>query len=75
MPAATEIQSMRPKQSVSSRRDTGGITSIAAIIVTPSTFIVAAIVAVSMTASIRSMRPVRTPETSATSGSNVENSS
>ena len=50
-PTPTEIQSIRWKLSVSSRPITGGITSIAAISVTPSTFMHTVIIAVSSTAS------------------------
>ena len=60
---------------MSSRPITGGITSIAAISVTPSTLMQTVMSAVSMIASRTSFATVDTPETSATSGSNVVNSS
>ncbi len=75
MPTPTEIHSIRWKLSVSSRPITGGMTSMAAISVTPSTLMHTVISAVSSSASRMSIRAVDTPETSATSGSNVVNSS
>jgi hypothetical protein len=50
------------------------MTSVAATSVTPSTCMVARMAADSTTMSSASSRAVRTPETSATSGSNVVNS-
>ena len=57
------------------RATTGGITRAAAMSVTPSTFMLARMAKLSSSMSRASMRAVLTPETSATSGSNVVNSS
>ena len=67
--------SIRANEFVSIRATAAGITSAAAISVTPSTCIVARIEPASTTMSSASIRAVLTPATSATSGSNVVNSS
>ena len=66
---------MRLNELVSMRATVGGITSVAAISVTPRTCIVARIDAASTSISSASTRAVLTPDTSATSGSKVVNSS
>ena len=73
MPVASH--SIRANESVSMRATVGGMTSVAATSVTPSTCIVARIVAASTTISSASTRAVRTPDASATSGSKVVKSS
>jgi hypothetical protein len=72
MPAAKA--SMRAKESVSIRATVAGMTSVAAMSVTPSTCIVARIEAARMTMSRASTRAVSIPEASATSGSKVAKS-
>ena len=66
---------MRENESVSIRATTAGITSIAATSVTPITVNVAKIDKDRMIINWASTRPTRTPETLATSGSNVVNNS
>ena len=72
---ATEIQSIRWKLSVSSRAITGGITSTAAMSVTPDDPHRGGDRQREHRRQQQVDPPVRTPETSATSGSNVANSS
>ena len=72
---AVEIQSMRAKESVSMRATTAGITTAAAMRVTPSTFMLARIAKLSRPMSKASVRATLTPDTSATSGSKVVKSS
>ena len=66
---------MRWNESVRRRATVAGITMLAATSVAPSTCIVARIVTARMSISIASIRAVCSPDASATSGSNVVNSS
>ena len=74
-PMTDEMTSIRANDWVSSRAMTGGMTSIADTKMTPRTCIVASTDVASTSISRASMRPVATPDTSATSGSNVTKSS
>ena len=69
-----DSQSIRLNEVVSNRATLGGITTLAATSVTPSTCIVARIDAARMTISTASTTAVRTPDAAATSGSKVVNS-
>ena len=73
MPVAST--SMCANELVSMRATVAGMTSVAAISVTPSTCIVARIDVASTSISTASTHAVRTPDASATSGSKVVNSS
>ena len=72
-PRPVDSQSIRLKESLSMRATTAGMTSVAATSVTPMMLSVARIDTDSTSMSSASMRATRTPDTSATSGSNVEN--
>ena len=73
-PIAVDSASIRPNESVHIRATTAGITSIAATRVTPMMVSVARIESDRISISSASVRATRTPDTSATSGSNVVNS-
>lgn len=75
LPVTVEMASIRPKESVSMRATTAGMTSMAATRVTPMTVSVTRIDSDSMTMSSASMRATFTPEAAATSGSKVVKSS
>jgi hypothetical protein len=66
--------SIRPNESVSSRAVVEGMTSVAAMRVTPTTLIEATMVAAIARAKRLSVSPTSTPWIAATSGSNVMNS-
>ena len=72
---AVDSTSMGAKELVSSREMTAGVTNVAAMSVTPRTFMVASTAKLMVSMRPASMRPLRTPLTSATSGSKVRNSS
>jgi len=72
---AVESTSIRRNELVSIRATTGGTTRAAAISVTPRTFMLARMAKLSSSISSASIRDVFTPDTSATSGSKVVNSS
>ena len=74
-PMIDDSHSIRLKESVSMRATTAGMTSVAATRVTPMMVRVARIDSDSTDMSTASMRLTSTPETSATSGSKVANSS
>ena len=74
-PTTVAITSIVEKLDVNSRATTAGTTRAAAMRVTPSTFIVTRIEAASSSMRTASVTDTRTPDTSATSGSNVTNSS